>query len=82
MSKTHNPFWTAGNPFTISAAASSEIGLEEQRDSRLSTDFVRCRTRSHVDDLQHALASDAVGEPGVGDEAHRSTIPQQRVGDP
>ena len=24
MSKTHNPFWTTGNPFTISAAASSE----------------------------------------------------------
>jgi hypothetical protein len=73
MSKTHNPFWTAGNPFTISAAASSEIGLEEQRDSRLSTDFVRvvghnpmpheipCR-RLHLvllEELQHAVASDA-----------------------
>lgn len=24
ISKTHNPFWTTGSPFTISAAASSE----------------------------------------------------------
>ena len=59
--------------------------LEKQHDSRLSTNLERvlgydpmpheipCRGLHLVllEELQHALPSDAVGEPGVGDETHR-----------